>query len=72
MRCSFIAYLHNSVFPPLLSAEEESDCLARLAENDEEARNKLIEHNLRLVAHICKNGYSERRKIMAYQWTSLF
>ncbi len=54
MQRFFIAYLHNSVFPPLLSPAEEAECLARLAENDEEARNKLIEHNLRLVAHICK------------------
>ncbi len=56
MRPAFIAYLHNSIFPPLLSPEEEAECLARLAKDDEEARNKLIEHNLRLVAHICKNG----------------
>lgn len=50
----FIAYLHNSIFPPLLTAAEEEDCLRRLAEGDEEARSQLIEHNLRLVAHICK------------------
>ena len=50
----FIAYLYNSVFPPLLSEAEERDCIAKMAEGDEEARNKLIEHNLRLVAHICK------------------
>lgn len=54
MRRSLIAYLHNSVFPPLLSESEEADCLRRLQHNDEEARNILIEHNLRLVAHICK------------------
>lgn len=50
----FVAFLHNSVFPPLLSGEEEAEALARLAEGDGEARNMLIEHNLRLVAHICK------------------
>ena len=50
MRPAFIAYLHNSVFPPLLCPEDEADCLARLAQGDEEARNKLIEHNLRLVS----------------------
>lgn len=49
-----VAYLHNSVFPPLLSADDEADCLRRLAEHDEEARSCLIEHNLRLVAHIVK------------------
>lgn len=49
-----IAFLHNSVFPPLLSASEEAAALSRLAQGDEDARNMLIEHNLRLVAHICK------------------
>lgn len=49
-----IAFLHNSVFPPLLNAAEEAEALTRLAQGDEDARNMLIEHNLRLVAHICK------------------
>ena len=49
-----IFYLHNSVFPPLLSAEEERECLERMAAGDEDARSQLIEHNLRLVAHIVK------------------
>lgn len=52
--CLFIAYLHNSIFPPLLTPEQEADCLRRMAEGDEEARSRLIEHNLRLVAHIAK------------------
>ena len=41
-------------FPKPLSREEESACLARWAEGDVEARNTLVEHNLRLVAHIVK------------------
>ena len=41
-----IAFLHNSVFPPLLSASEEAAALSRLAQGDEDARNMLIEHNL--------------------------
>ena len=49
-----IAYLSNNVFPPLLSEEAEAENLRRLAAGDNEARNILIEHNLRLVAHICK------------------
>ena len=49
-----IRYLHNNVFPPQLSAEEEARCLQGLAQGDEEARAKLIESNLRLVAHIAK------------------
>ena len=49
-----IAFLHNSVFPPLLTEEEEKDALCRMEQGDLEARNQLIEGNLRLVAHICK------------------
>ncbi len=45
-------------FPRTLTAAEERDCLERAAEGDEEARNKLIEHNLRLVAHIVKKYYT--------------
>ena len=41
-------------FPKPLSANEESDYLQRCKEGDKEARDKLIEHNLRLVAHIVK------------------
>lgn len=46
-------------FPRTLSAEEEQRCMeAWLERGDEAARNKLIEHNLRLVAHIIKKYYS--------------
>lgn len=41
-------------FPKPLSAAEEKKYLERYAEGDLEARNILIEHNLRLVAHIIK------------------
>ena len=44
-------------FPRPLKAEEERDYLARFAQGDMEARNKLIEHNLRLVSHILKKYY---------------
>ena len=46
-------------FPRPLKGEEERECLERWAEGDMEARNKLIEHNLRLVAHIVKKYYSQ-------------
>ncbi|MBR4550188.1 MAG: RNA polymerase sporulation sigma factor SigK [Oscillospiraceae bacterium] len=46
-------------FPRPLSREEEEACLARLAEGDLEARNTLVEHNLRLVAHILKKYYAQ-------------
>lgn len=45
---------NNQLFPEPLSPEEEKDCLERMAKGDEEAKNILIERNLRLVAHICK------------------
>ena len=45
---------NNSLFPEPLSAEDEKKYLGRLAKGDEEARNILIEKNLRLVAHVCK------------------
>ena len=43
-----------NVFPSPLSKEEEEDCINKLLDGDKEARNRLIEHNLRLVAHIVK------------------
>jgi RNA polymerase sporulation-specific sigma factor len=46
-------------FPRPLRAEEERDYLARYAAGDMEARNMLIEHNLRLVAHIIKKYYTQ-------------
>lgn len=48
-----------SSFPRPLSVAEERDCLERLAKGDEEARSLLIEHNLRLVAHIVKKYYTQ-------------
>ena len=49
---------HQSVFPKPLSAKEEHECFVRMAQGDQKARDKLIEHNLRLVAHIIKKYYS--------------
>lgn len=43
-----------NVFPEPLSSEEEKKCLELMALGDKDARAKLIEHNLRLVAHIVK------------------
>lgn len=56
----FFLALHvvkNGNFPPALSAKAEKDLLEKSANGDESARNKLIEHNLRLVAHITKKYY---------------
>lgn len=48
----------SSTFPPPLSAKEEREYLVKMKNGDEKARQKLIEHNLRLVAHIIKKYYS--------------
>lgn len=49
-----VSYIKNNAFPQPLSAKEEEKYLQLMAEGDEQARNILIEHNLRLVAHIVK------------------
>ena len=46
--------VHTSSFPQPLNPEEEKECLKKLKSGDKQARNKLIEHNLRLVAHLVK------------------
>lgn len=45
-------------FPPPLPAEEENLCFERAREGDEEARQRLILHNLRLVSHIVRKYYA--------------
>ena len=50
----FTGSYSNNVFPEPLSTKEEEDCINKMLNGDKEARNKLIEHNLRLVAHIVK------------------
>ncbi len=44
----------SSSFPKPLSQEEETDCLLRMKNGDKQARDKLISHNMRLVAHVVK------------------
>ena len=46
-------------FPKPLSAAEEREWLQRYAQGDPEARNVLVERNLRLVAHIIKKYYTQ-------------
>ncbi len=48
----------GGVFPKPLSPSEEEECFRKMSEGDASARNKLIEHNLRLVAHIMKKYYN--------------
>ncbi|MBR1867426.1 MAG: RNA polymerase sporulation sigma factor SigK [Clostridia bacterium] len=51
----FCSAIVGDTFPKPLSAEEEARCLRAYRENgDEKAKEKLIKHNLRLVAHVAK------------------
>ena len=63
LRSSLFLSLHLSgnlqSFPKPLTAEEEREYLRRYGEGDMEARNILIERNLRLVAHIIKKYYTQ-------------
>ncbi|QAT49039.1 sigma-70 family RNA polymerase sigma factor [Caproiciproducens sp. NJN-50] len=45
-------------FPRPLTAQEEKECLEKMKNGDPKAKAALIEHNLRLVAHIIKKYYS--------------
>lgn len=49
----FLSYVSGrNAFPPRLTPAQERDCIARMRTGDEDARRMLIEHNLRLVAHV--------------------
>ncbi len=53
----FYLFLHvtgSGTFPKALSAAQEKKCLEEMAQGSKAARQTLIEHNLRLVAHIVK------------------
>ncbi|MGD8188929.1 RNA polymerase sporulation sigma factor SigK [Brevibacillus ginsengisoli] len=52
--CMFVAYVKNNAFPQPLAEVDEEKYLRQMAGGDAYSRNKLIEHNLRLVAHIVK------------------
>ncbi|WP_280768554.1 RNA polymerase sporulation sigma factor SigK [Salipaludibacillus daqingensis] len=50
----FVSFVRNNAFPQPLSQKDEKKYIELMQEGDEEARHLLIEHNLRLVAHIVK------------------
>lgn len=50
----FVSFVKNNAFPQPLSEKEEEIQINLLKKGDEKARNTLIEHNLRLVAHVVK------------------
>lgn len=55
-RCTFLmGYIsNNSIFPEALNYEDERKLIKEMENGSEDAKNVLIEHNLRLVAHVCK------------------
>jgi RNA polymerase sporulation-specific sigma factor len=71
LRNLFFFSLHidnSSVFPKPLSKKEEAECFKKMSGGDRNARNKLIEHNLRLVAHIVKkyaSGTDEQDELIS-------
>lgn len=52
-------HIESGSFKKPLSAKEERECFEKMKDKDEKAREKLVEHNLRLVAHIVKKYYSK-------------
>jgi len=62
----FSGYIYNNnVFPPPLSSDEEKKLIEMMSSGDINARKKLIEHNIRLVAHIAKK-YGEEKNLEDY------
>lgn len=61
--CLFGYISSNNLFPEPLSKTEEEYYLRRYFDGDKEAKNKLIEHNLRLVAHIAKRYASNEQEL---------
>ena len=57
----FLKVSYSQSFPPPLSPSEEAECFRKMQQGDMKAREKLIEHNLRLVAHIVKKYYTSNK-----------
>ena len=54
----FLHAASGGSFPKALSSKAEAELLQKMADGDDLARKKLIEHNLRLVAHVAKKYFS--------------
>ncbi|WP_432355183.1 RNA polymerase sporulation sigma factor SigK [Sporosarcina sp. A2] len=61
-----LGYIRGQAFKRPLSKAEEADCLERLAQGDEDARDELIERNMRLVAHIVKKFHPKHEQLDDY------
>ncbi len=59
--CFFLSVSGGQSFPPPLTSEEERRLFTEYAAGSAEARQTLIEHNLRLVSHIVRKYYSSNR-----------
>lgn len=62
-----VSYVKNNAFPQPLTEEEEAKHLQLMAEGDAVSRNMLIEHNLRLVAHIVKRLWTRNDVIINHR-----
>lgn len=58
----FALHLDGGSYPKQFTKKEEQDCLQRISRGDPDARNELIEHNLRLVAYIVNKHYSDSKE----------
>ena len=66
----FTGSYSNNVFPDPLSSEEEEYYIKKyLDTKDKDARNTLIEHNLRLVAHVVKKIWTIKKR---YWWLNKY
>jgi RNA polymerase sporulation-specific sigma factor len=54
----FLHATSQGSFPKALTQEQESELILKMESGDEDAKFKLIEHNLRLVAHVAKKYYA--------------
>jgi len=53
---------YGGYFPKQFTKREEQECIKRISEGDVNARNELVEHNLRLVVFIVNKHYSDSRE----------
>lgn len=58
----FALHLDGGYFPKQFTKREEQECIKRISEGDVNARNELVEHNLRLVVFIVNKHYSDSRE----------
>lgn len=57
----FLRVEQGRSFPPPLDPAEETECFRAARKGDKKARERLIEHNLRLVSHIVKKYYTQSK-----------